>query len=112
MKQTSSWMWVGCIVLGGALAGCGPESPEEQVCNDFVDAAAEAGERCGADYDEAREAVLASMGGDCGAVTTVRTRDTIYDVCIPWVGQVSCAELAQGTAQIPDECNGQFLVAP
>lgn len=81
-------------------------------CNDIADAVAAAAQRCGDDYQQARDQFLAdAVGGDCANVVEVRNASTLYDDCIPWWDNLTCPEYdSLTTADVPASCQNQLLV--
>jgi hypothetical protein len=95
-------------VLAALTSGCGNSDPE-QACLDFADALATSGERCGFDYEtNFDEAVNSAAGGDCENIDSVRDLDAFESVCLPYIRQLTCAELINSSPNLPDACLDQL----
>lgn len=95
-------------LLAALTAGCGNTEPE-QACLDFADALASAGERCGFDYEtNFDDTVDRVAGGDCSDIESVRDLDSFDSVCLPFIRQMTCAQLIQREPELPDACLAQL----
>lgn len=98
-----SWIAAAAVVL----CSCGM-SPEEEACNDLVDALVDLSVRCGDDEAVAREAYL-ELYRDC-EVTAIRDEDELRADCIPGIGALTCEEVVEDPANaLPESCRGQLL---
>ncbi len=114
-----SKMLLGAAVLAGYLlitAGCGSGNdgkgggPEAKACNDAADAIASTAERCGDDPQANRKAFVdVAAGGDCDNIVQVRDATALYDVCIPFLQNMTCEQWQNIATTLPPECESQLL---
>jgi hypothetical protein len=89
-------------------AGCGG-SEAEQACLDLADALASSAERCGFDYDaNFDEFVDIAAEGDCANVESVRNIETFESICLPFVRELTCAQVTDPNLMLPEACNKQL----
>lgn len=106
------WVGIGGLfVLGGGCSSDDGGNPAAaQACRDSADAVATAAERCGLDYQANYDAFVATAAkGDCKNIVRVRDEAALYDVCIPFVAEMTCEQLQNPSIALPSECMGQLL---
>jgi hypothetical protein len=86
----------------------------EQACLDTADAYGDMCARCfPADpsaYSSCYDAILQGVNGSCRQVVNVRDVEELYNQCLPWTEQVSCAALSSPTFALDSSCQGQLLL--
>lgn len=87
--------------------GCIYKYPDD-VCRDLADTLSDTGARCGLDPEAVRTGFLASLGGSCNNVTSVRDFDAMYESCLPFLESVSCDAFTDPVFVLPDDCKGQL----
>lgn len=98
-------------VFGFALVAllacsCGG-TPPQTYCNDFVSAAGAMAERCGLDAEQTKNDIVNQLGGSCLYVAGIRDEDELEHKCIPWLANVSCADVLLDF-QLDPSCVGQL----
>lgn len=111
--------WVGFVLLAGAVfsaAGCssssgdGNRSGPAQACHDMAHAIASSGEHCGYDYQANYNTFIgAAANGDCDNIVQIRDSEALYQVCIPYLENLTCAQVEDPNLSLPPECHSQLL---
>lgn len=69
-------------------------SKTAQACRDTAAAVAGAAQRCGENYQANYNSfVQVAAEGNCDNIKVIRDSSSLYGVCIPSLGKVSCADL-------------------
>jgi hypothetical protein len=103
---------VGCNLdpskKSAADAGDAGISPEN-VCLEYAQVLATAGQRCGQDYHVVyNDFIQAAARGDCASVTAIRDFDALWNTCLVVLQNESCADLSAGV--LDKSCKNQLIV--
>ena len=99
----------GMVLSIAAASGCenGPIRAA-MACEDAADAFAATSERCGDDYDLARDDFIDDVAfGSCSNIIRLRNHDLLYDECFPWFDNVTCSSFNSG--YLHPACRNQLL---
>ncbi len=109
------WVMLASVALSGSACssssgGDGDGSAPVQACKDTAHAWASSAERCGKDYQVNYDVfVTNAANGSCDNIIQVRDSQALYDVCIPFLANLTCTQMEDPNLSLPPECQSQLI---
>ena len=107
-KMTTMWLVAAVVAGAAACAEDGPQAKQDEAyvgCNDLAREYGEACARCAG--AEAAATCRATVAPVCPSARWLRDADALYDVCLPWLANVSCEVLMDPDRALSESCLDQ-----